>query len=78
MQAVEIDSVTDSSDFLHLNYSLGASDSKVRVLVFLNDEKNVSEDDVCLSSLKENPAFDFLSDSGEDFYTVHDGKPYFN
>ncbi len=79
MQAIEIDSVTDSTGFLHLNYSLGSPDSKVRILVLLNDKKNISRDnEIWLSSLKNNPAFDFLSDSEEDIYTANDGEAYFD
>lgn len=50
--------------------------SKVRVIVFF-DEDDFSEGD-WLKAASRNDAFDFLSDAGEDIYTLEDGKPLTN
>lgn len=77
MKAIEINSKTDKTGHLKINYKLNKSDSKVRVLILLDDDFSEKEEEtIWLSSISNNPAFDFLKDSAEDIYSLKDGEPF--
>ncbi len=78
MRTVEIESVTDSTGSLHLDYALGSPDSRVKIFVLLDDKNDMDDEKNWLSSISNNPAFDFLSDQEEDIYTSDDGEPCFD
>lgn len=48
---------------------------KVKLIILFPDEDDINETE-WLSSASENPAFDFLKNSGEDIYTHADGRPF--
>ena len=48
---------------------------RVRVIVMYSGA-DPSDENQWLHAASQNPAFDFLKDPGEDFYTLIDGKPY--
>ncbi|MFH1049411.1 MAG: hypothetical protein V1779_00610 [bacterium] len=77
MKAIEINSKTDKSGHLKINYKLNRADSKVRVLILLDDDSSEKDEDVLwMNSISNNPAFDFLNDSAEDVYSIKDGEPF--
>ena len=77
MKAIEITSKTDKTGHLKINYKLNRSDSNVRVLIlFDEDSSETDEEDIWMSSISRNPAFDFLKDSSEDVYSLKDGEPF--
>lgn len=77
MKAIEINSKTDKTGHLKINYKLDRSDCKVRVLILLDDDlEEKNEDAIWMSSISKNPAFDFLNDSAEDIYSLKDGEPF--
>jgi len=76
MKAIEISSKTDSSGLLKIDYNLNKSNSRVRVLILLDDDKRDEDDEVLwMQSISANPAFDFLNDPAEDIYSITDGEP---
>jgi len=77
VKAIEINSKTDKTGHLKINYKLNKSDSKVRVLILLDDDSSEKEEEtIWMSSISNNPAFDFLKDSAEDIYSLKDGDPF--
>jgi len=77
MKAIEIYSKTDKAGHLKINYKLNKSDSKVRVLILLDEDfSEKDEEAIWISSISNNPAFDFLKDSLEDIYSLKDGEPF--
>lgn len=77
MKAIEINSKTDKTGYLKINYKLNRSDSKVRVLILLDDDSSEKDEEaIWVSSISKNPAFDFLKDSAEDVYSLKDGEPF--
>lgn len=77
MKAVEINSKTDKTGRLKINYKLNRSDSIVRVLILFEDDSlEKDEETFRMSSISNNPAFDFLKDSAEDIYSLKDGEPF--
>jgi len=77
MKAIEINSKTDKAGYLKINYKLNKSDSKVRVLILLDEDfSEKDEEAIWISSISNNPAFDFLKDSLEDIYSLKDGEPF--
>ncbi len=77
MKAIEINSKTDKAGHLKINYKLNKSDSKVRVLILLDEDfSEKDEEAIWISSISNNPAFDFLKDSLEDIYSLKDGEPF--
>jgi len=76
MRAIEIKSKTDRSGLLTLNYRLRKADTKVRVILLVEDEDNEDEDELLwLKAAAVNPSFDFLKDPAEDIYTLAHGEP---
>ena len=77
MKAIEINSKTDKTGLLRINYKLNRFDSKVGVLILLDDDfSEKDEEAIWMSSISNNPAFDFLKDSTEDIYSLKDGEPF--
>ncbi len=77
MKAIEINSKTDKTGLLKINYKLNRSESNVRVLILLDDEYTENdEESIWMDSISGNPSFDFLKDSAEDIYSLKDGEPF--
>jgi len=77
MKAIEINSKTDKTGLLKINYKLNRTNSNVRVLILLDDDYlEKDEESIWMSSISNNPAFDFLKDSAEDIYSLKDGEPF--
>ncbi|MDA3905982.1 MAG: hypothetical protein PF484_07890 [Bacteroidales bacterium] len=77
MKAIEINSKTDKTGHLKIDYQLDRSDSKVRIIILIDDiNTEQDEEQLWLSSISNNPAFDFLKDSSEDIYSNNDGEPF--
>jgi hypothetical protein len=78
MKAIEIKSKTDKAGILKINYKLNKRDSNVRVLILLEEEESSESEEelICLKSISNNPAFEFLQDSAEDIYSLKDGEPF--
>ncbi|MEY2829513.1 MAG: hypothetical protein RIQ33_1371 [Bacteroidota bacterium] len=74
MQAIEINSITDSKGHLKIDYPLHKKRSKVRMLILVNDDNDIEDEKLWMASVSTNPAFDFLKDSSEDIYSLNDGK----
>jgi hypothetical protein len=77
VKAIEINSKTDKTGHLRINYKLDRPGRNVRILILLDDEKNEGEDEkLWLKSISDNPAFNFLNDPAEDIYSLKDGEPF--
>jgi hypothetical protein len=77
MKAIEINSKTDKTGHLKINYKLDKSESNVRILILLDEDSSEKEEEkLWMSSISKNPAFDFLNDSEEDIYSLKDGEPF--
>ncbi len=76
MRAIEINSKTDKTGHLRIDYQLNKKDSNVRVLILLEDDISKDDDErLWLKSIAKNPAFDFLKEPVEDIYSLNDGMP---
>ena len=77
MKAIEINSKTDKFGNLKIDYSLNKKDSKVRILILMDDDYlNPDDEKFWLQSLLKNPAFDFLNDPDENIYSLKNGEPF--
>jgi len=77
MKAIEINSKTDKTGHLKIDCKLDKSESNVRVLILMDDDiSEIEEEKLWVNSISKNPAFDFLSDSDEDIYSLKDGVPF--
>jgi hypothetical protein len=77
MKAIEINSKTDKTGHLKIDYKLDKSERNVRVLILVDDDTSeIEEEKLWVNSISKNPAFDFLSDSDEDIYSLKDGVPF--
>ncbi len=77
MKAIEINSKTDKAGHLKINYNLKKSERKVRVLILVDDDSfEHEEEEVWMSSISNNPAFDYLNDPAENIYSIKDGEPF--
>ena len=77
MKAIEINTKTDKYGHLILNYPVNKRESKVRVIILV-DEKSDEEDEekLWMNAVSSNPAFDFLNEPSENIYTLNDGEPF--
>lgn len=75
MKAIELFSKTDKNGHLKINYPLNRPDSKVRILLLVEDEDEKGEEANWLTSVSNNPVFDFLAEEGENIYSLTDGEP---
>jgi hypothetical protein len=77
MRAIELNSKTDNSGLLKIDCRLGKSNSKVRILILLDDDTYESEEEKhWMESISNNPSFGFLMDPVEDVYSIKDGEPF--
>jgi len=76
MKAIEINSKTDKTGRLKINYKLDKSESNVRILILFDEDSSEQEEKLWMNSISKNPAFDFLNDSVEDIYSLKDGEPF--
>ena len=77
MKAIEINSKTDKTGRLKIDYKLDKSESNVRILILLEDDISEQEEEkLWMNSISKNPAFDFLNDPVEDIYSLKDGEPF--
>ena len=77
MKAIEINSKTDKTGCLKLNYKLNRPDRKVRVLILIDDDSSDKEDeDIWMNSISKNPSFDFLNEPEEGIYSLEVGEPF--
>ena len=75
MKAIELFSKTDKNGHLKINYPLNLPDSKVRILLLVEDDVEKVEESEWLTSISNNPAFDFLAEEGENIYSLTEGEP---
>ena len=76
MKAIEVTGTIDEHQELHLDEQLPiGGPTRVRVIILVPDGSDIDEGE-WLRAGARNPAFDFLSDPGEDIYTPTDGKPF--
>lgn len=76
MRAIEIKSKTDAAGNLKIDYKLGKSDSRVRVLILFEDDvTDQKEEKLWMDSISANPVFNFLNELEEDIYSLKGGKP---
>ncbi len=76
MRAIEINSKTDKSGHLKLDYQLGKSEQNVRILILLDENTYPEEDEkFWLNSVAKSPSFNFLNEPEEDIYSLKDGEP---
>ncbi len=76
MTAVEMTGTIDENRQLHLDGSLPVpGPTRVRVIVLYPSSSERDEAE-WLQAAAHNPAFAFLRDSGEDIYSLADGKPF--
>jgi hypothetical protein len=77
MKAIEINSKTDKTGHLKINYKLDKSESNVRILLLIDEDPTEQEEEkLWMNSISKNPAFNFLNDSMEDIYSLNDGEPF--
>lgn len=77
MKAIEINSKTDKEGYLKINYKLNRFNSKVRILILLEDDSSEKDEEaIWMNSISISPAFDFLKDISEDVYSLKDGEPF--
>jgi len=76
MRAIEINSKTDKTGHLKIDYKLDKSDINVRVLILLDDDTEQDEEKLWLKSISKNPAFSYLNDPAEEVYSLNDGEPF--
>jgi hypothetical protein len=77
MKAIEINSKTDKTGLLKINYKLDKPGRNVRVLILLEEDSDEQKEEILwIKSISENPAFDFLNDPAEDIYSSKDGEPF--
>jgi hypothetical protein len=76
MKAIEINSKTDHSGLLKIDYHIGKSEKKVRILLLLEDDTYpMEEEKLWMEAVSNNPAFNFLNEPEEDVYSLNDGEP---
>ncbi len=75
MQAVEALGHVDSNGTLQINTSLPLKEGDVKVIIMYAENNEMTEEQLWLRSVSNNPAFDFLKDQEEDIYSLNDGKP---
>lgn len=76
MRAIEVTGTIDEQGQLYLDQPLTmAGPGRVRVILLFPEKDDIEERE-WLRAAACNPAFDFLKDTGEDIYTLADGKPF--
>jgi len=76
MKAIETSGTIDHERRLVLDEPLPVTGpTRVRVIILLPDEAEIDETE-WLRAAAANPAFHFLRETGEDLYTLDDGRPF--
>ncbi|MDB5247780.1 MAG: hypothetical protein JWQ40_2174 [Segetibacter sp.] len=75
MQAVEAFGHIDSNGSLQINTPLPLKEGDVKVIIMYAENGEMTEEQLWMRSISNNPAFDFLKDPEEDIYSLNDGKP---
>lgn len=75
MQAVEAYGHIDSSGSLQIQTPLPLKEGDVKVIIMYAENEEMTEEQLWIRSVSNNPAFDFLKDPEEDIYSLNDGKP---
>ena len=78
MKAIEINTRTDRSGNLHIDIPLKQIETKVRVLILIQEEDDIENEQKWLYTVAESPSLDFLNEPAEDIYSINDGIPYPN
>ncbi|MEN0003014.1 MAG: hypothetical protein AAF798_02680 [Bacteroidota bacterium] len=73
MKAIETSGHIDSKGILSLEAPLAVLNKQVKVIILIEEDE--IDEQQWLKAINLNDAFDFLEDSGEDIYTIEDGKP---
>jgi hypothetical protein len=77
MKAIEISSRTDRNGHLKIDYPLEMSDSRVRIIILLDEvNKDLEDEKIWMKAVSNNPDFDFLKEKEEDIYSIEDGEPF--
>jgi len=75
MKAIETTGTIDKKGGLLLDIPLRIKEKKVKIIILMPEENELEEEKLWLTSISNNPAFDFLKDKEEDIYSIADGKP---
>lgn len=75
MNTIEVFGQIDSNGVLKINKPLPLKEGDVKVIIFYSENDELSEEQLWMKSLSNNPAFDFLKNE-EDIYSLTDGKPF--
>ena len=76
LTAIETTGIVSGEKGIILDESLPLYEkSRVRVIVFFDENNSDPDEKEWLRSASENEVFDFLADDEEDIYTLADGKP---
>ncbi len=75
MQAVEAFGHIDNNGSLQINTPLPLKEGDVKVIIMYAENEEMTEEQLWLRSVSNNPIFDFLKDPKEDIYSLNDGKP---
>ena len=75
MKAIETTGTIDKKGGLLLDSPLRIKEKKVKMIILMPEENELEEEKLWLTSISNNPAFDFLKDKEEDIYSIADGKP---
>jgi hypothetical protein len=75
MTAIEVTGVIEDNQ-LRFDVPLPVKQpTRARAIILLLDDADIDEVAWAYAASR-NPAFDFLKDSGEDIYSLDDGKPF--
>jgi len=76
MKAIEINAKTDKYGHLKINYPVNKPESEVRIIILIDEKSDeADEEKLWIKAIASNPAFDFLSEPGENIYFLTDGEP---
>lgn len=75
MQAVEAYGHIDSNGSLQIKTPLQLKEGDVKVIIMYAENNEMTEEQLWLKLVSNNPAFNFLKDKEEDIYSLNDGKP---
>lgn len=75
MQAAEALWHINSDGYLQINTLLPLKEGDVKVIIMYAEKEEMTEEQLWIRSISNNPAFDFLKDMEEDIYYIDDGKP---
>ena len=73
MRAIEFESLTNNQGNLEINYPLNTVNKSVRVIAFIEEDREI-EEKLWFKSILKNPSFDFLK-TEEEIYSLNDGTP---